>query len=229
METPEWMPTHEDVMALMLSVLSEEPVRSDALFIHGSFGVIELDDKEIRHAAELYRVGFYPKIILNGLTAEECRRMNLAYRGYEIFRRKLLEHGVQERNILLLKPSLHTGSEVENLVLFANAHGWKRITIMSYPHHQMRCFLHIVGAMQKYRVPLVVYNQSFRLEDVDWRRDITKTILNGKGDPVRGDLLRHVSAEFERIVKYGQKDGDVQTSQATTEEALAYLFQGRHM
>ena len=222
----EWMPTHAEVMAATILMLSEEPVRSDALFIHGSQGDRELDEREMSRAATLYCRKLFRKIVLNGLTAERCKKLNLAYSGYEVFHQGLRERGVWQGDIELLAPSNHTAAESENLLVLARNRGWERVTIMSYPHHQLCCFLSIVEAMRKLGIWIRVYNQSFRLEDSLWQKSMTKVVIAGGaagGTPVEGDLRAHVAAEFARIVKYGQKSGDGFIPHATIEEAFAYI------
>ncbi len=223
----EWMPTHADVMAATVLVLSEEPVQSDTLFIHGSQGDAELDELETVQAGEFFYNGFCKRVVLNGLTAEVCKELNLAYRGYEVFLEGLTERmSIPMENIQLLVPSNNTAAESENLLTLARECGWKTITVMSYPHHQLRCFLQIVEAMRKLDIRVRAYNQSFRLKDSLWHKSMTKAVMAGGaagGVSVVGELRDHVSAEFARIVKYGQKKSAGFIPHATIEEAFAYI------
>lgn len=217
-----WTPTPEEIMAATMLVLSEKPMRSDALFIHGSPGDIELDELEITRACELYHDGFCKSVVLNGLSAEECGKLNLAYRGYEVFRQGLAEQNIPKGNIHLLTPAHHTAAESENLLTLAREHGWTTVTIMSYPHHQLRCFLQIVEAMHRLDIRVRSYNQSFKIWNFLWRKTMTKTILRGGEPPIVGTLRDHVAAEFLRIEKYGQKNSGFPLI-ATIGEAFAYL------
>lgn len=223
-----WQPTMAEMVSGFLAVLTDSPppISTNALFIHGSQGDPQLDAKELNAALAIYRKYHTDKIVLNGLTTEECRELNLAYCGYEKWGKFFLDCSIPEEDIILLPPSKHTGAESENLLLLARDRGWKSVTIMAYPYHLLRCFLQIVAAMKKLKIHLRVYAKTFGLDGDDWRRQTTRSVMGGAnvlGDrTMNGRMVDHIASELDRVVGYAQESENF-TRHATISELLQYL------
>jgi len=207
-----------EMMQAMLFVLCDEEKKSDALFLHGRGDLVE---EGLTLAYDLFRRGLTPKIVINGLTAEKCKELNLDYAGHEGWIDILEKIGARREDVLLLPPSNHTGEESENLVSMAKEQGWKTLTIVAAPYHQLRCFLQIIAAILKSDVDLDVYNQT--LHNVNWDKHVTKILMGGGA--ITGTRLDQIAGEYERILKY-TKWGDIRfTRHATISEMLAYMEQ----
>lgn len=227
-----WEPTAQEIL-LASAVLYDRPEVSDALFFHGAPARDNwFDGKLLDLASERYYAGPLHEhtIVLNGLTAEECQRRRLSYVGYETWKKKLVERGVREKDIIILPPSLHTGAESRNLLLMAKERGWERLIISSYPYHQLRCFLQIIALMPEVGYFPNVYNLTFH--EIGWDCHLVKTVMDGQtvlgGKDVGGTLPQHIQEEYARIVSYAQEapivDGKPKyTRHATIPEMLKYL------
>ncbi len=225
-----WEPTALEMLLAMNAVLNDPLVASDALFIHGAPARDdELDYKLLAMAKVAWNGRAARKIVVNGLTADTCRERNLAYVGHEEWVQRLVNMEVREEDIILLPVSPHTGAESRNLITLARERGWGRITIMSYPHHQLRCFLQIVALMAEMGVNLNVHNLTHH--ELGWNRELKKPVMAGQtvlgGTDVDGTFPRHIEEEFIRIVAYAQPPTAERpyTRHATIPEMLAYLDQ----
>lgn len=227
----DWQPTPLEVMSAMTFVLSEEPVPSDALYILGSQADKDLDAREIKTAADLYKLGFIPRIVVHGATIEEVSRsFDLTDYGVEFLKAELMKFGVPEKDILATPSSYHTAGELKNLLRMAQERGWGTITIMAYPHHQLRCFLQIIALMEETGVRLKVYNKSFWLGDIDWKRPIKRPVHKGQNilglKDIDAPMYGNIAAEYERVVKYAQdpaSSGQKYTRHATIPEMFHYI------
>jgi uncharacterized SAM-binding protein YcdF (DUF218 family) len=215
-----WKPSEVEIMQATLAVLCDkEAYVPDVVFLHGSPARDdELDERLVYEACELY--GFKTIFVLNGLTQKECLKLGLAYNGYEEWQEYLLNSGVGKEDIILLEPSKHTAAESMNLLLLAKENKWNNIVIMSYPYHQLRCFLQIIALMDEVRFYPNVYNRTF--SGLDWTREMFKPVLGG-GRAVDGTLKDHIAAEYERIVKYAQRGDSSFTRHATIPEMFEYI------
>jgi len=220
-----WQPTVAEIVAGYIAVLTDNCQPTDALFIHASPGDPKLDAKELSAAFAAYSISS-DNIVLNGLTAKRCQKLNLAYCGYEKWRKLFIRRGIRQEAIVLLPPSKHTGEESANLLLLARAKGWKSVTIMAYPYHLLRCFLQIVAAMEKLQIRLRVYARTFKLGGDDWQRQMTRIVMGGTNvlgnTTVNGSMIDHIASELERVVKYAQEGGNF-TRHATIPELFEYL------
>lgn len=221
----EYTPTAEEMMGAMVAVLSDEEKRSDTIFVHGSpIRNQKLDRKLLNTVAETYRRGLAPSITLNSVSGEECEKHRLAYVGCEQWLSVLQEEGVPAKDIILAPPSLHTAAESRELLILAREHGWSTITIASYPHHQLRCFLQIVALRD---IDIQIFNKTFG--GVSWTEMLYKPVLDGRtiwgGSDVTGSFTQHVTEEFKRIVAYAQPPtgGKKYTRHATIPEMFQYL------
>ena len=94
---------------------------------------------------------------------------------------------------------------------------------MSYPHYILRCMLQMVFCLERAKSPLKVYTRT--LPSVDWQMIAEKGVLNT--EPFKGKLIdKHMEEEFERLIRYANKDGFDNkgrfTPHATLEEMIAY-------
>jgi hypothetical protein len=122
-------------------------------------------------------------------------------------------------NISLIPPAEHTAKESGEVLKLARERGWRTVTIASQPHHQLRCFLQIIELMGKMKFWINVYNLTSCY--LPQTRRMAKPLLGG--GVLEGTIQDHIAGEYERILKYAQKDGDGFTPHATIPEALAYL------
>ena len=205
-----------EMMEAMLFVLCDEEKRSDALFVHGrGDGAQEV----LFTAYEAYIKGLVPKIILNGLTGARCKELNLDYVGYEQWVQTLHELGVPPHDILLLSPSNHTAAESENFLLMAKEEGWTTLTIVGAPYHQLRCFLQIVASMERLGIDVDVYNLTFH--NVNWAKNAAKLLLGG--GEITGTRVDQIVGEYERILKYADRNERGFIHHATVQEMFTYL------
>ncbi len=223
-----WNPTALEMMQAMMAIYTLPEQTTPAIFIHGSpIRSDELDEMLCNEVIKNHR--FDQKIVLNGLTAKQCKEKHIAYGGWEMWG-EMMEGKVDSENIILIPPSGHTGAESRNLLALANEKKWSSITIASYPHHILRCFLQIIALMPQDNVikvnPLTFNNMSWN-QSMEKPVMIGGTVLGAEKDIV-GDFQIHIQGEFERIVAYGQepplKDGlPTFTRNATFSELFNYL------
>jgi hypothetical protein len=76
-----------------------------------------------------------------------------------------------------------------------------------------------VASMEKLGINANVYNKTFHT--MDWKGQLSKPLLGG--GEIKGLVMDHVAAEYERIVKYAQKGGIGYTRHATIQEMFEYL------
>jgi len=217
-----WQPSADEIMKALLRVLCDEQKSADALFIHGLPTTDDFHNNQaLATAVTAYQNGMAKNIVINGLTAGECEKLNLAYQGCDVWLSKLRKLGLASKDLIILPPSPHTAAESENLLRLAQSYKWKSLTITSMPHHQLRCFLAIVEAMSKLGVFLKVYNKTFYT--MNWAVEITKPVMGGGA--IIGTVIKHVEEEFERIIRYAQPNGVGYTRHATIPEMFNYLAQ----
>lgn len=227
----EWQPTPLEMMSAMMFVLSEEPVVSDALYIFGSMADRDLDARELRVVSDLYLLGFVPKIVVHGATvAEVSEQFDLEGYGYEFLKTELMKLGIPENGILANPRSSHTAGEARNLLHLAEEKKWKTLTITAYPFHQLRCFLQMITLMGETGIWLKVYNRSFTLRDIDWKRPIKRAVRKGVNllgmTDMNEPMETHIAADYERIAKYAQDPaltGQKYTRHATIPEMFRYV------
>src|SRR5262249_24762405 len=144
-------PSALDMMRSMYVALGDlTPTRCDAHFVHGAPAAEEHHYRRLlQTVAHHYRTRTVGAVVINGLSVDECKRQNQAYRGFEIYREILTDFGVPEQCIELLPPSRHTAAESSNLLDMARVRGWHNLVVSSLPHHQLRCFLQIVALIAR--------------------------------------------------------------------------------
>ena len=218
----DWKPDAIGMLQVMLRVLCDKQVRTDAVFIHGSsIQDATLDDEMLRMAASLYHAGLTRHVVINGDTAANCAAHGTVYPGYEIWSKKLEGANVKRKDIFLTHPALHTAEESLNLMALVKAHGWGNLTLVAFPHQILRCMLQFVSVMKWAGLTLPVYASTLRHSD--WQRPAFKSVLGG--GEIRGTYFDHIAAEFERVVRYAKTGPGVKhTPHATIPELLEYLY-----
>lgn len=203
----------------LLTLVDKRP-QTNALFIHGSPAADDgIDTELLKLGVSMVKGKDVGVLVINGLTDEACwpNGQRLAYPGCDTWGRTL--EGLGFSDFLKIPPSKHTAAESDNVIKLASEMGWKSVTIMSYPHHILRCMLQMVFCLTRAGSPLKVYART--LPTVDMQHVTEKGVLGG--EPFRGTLIdAHVREEYERLIKYADKDGTGYTPHATLEELVAY-------
>jgi uncharacterized SAM-binding protein YcdF (DUF218 family) len=150
---------------------------------------------------QLFDAGYAPNIILVG---------GADNRGYGSYPSRellalLLDEGVPRESIVFEETGPHTWAEAMRAVEIALQHGWRKLLIVSSPHHIFRAYLTFVAALREQKAELMLY--AAPASDLPW---FTPTAWG-----IRVELL---DQEFERIAEYGRK-GHV----AGFAEGLAHL------
>jgi len=207
-----------------MTVCDRRPGHTDAVFVHGSPAMSdEIDQLLLKEAVTMVRSGQARDLVINGLTDEQCwpNGQRLAYPGSDTWRRWLNELGYPSP--ILTSAAPHTAAESDAVIALARERGWSTVTIMSYPHHILRCMLQMVFCLERARSPLKVYTRTI-IGKIDWLAVLEKGVLNSV--PFRGVLGDvHIEQELARVEKYADKDGTGYTPHATLEELIAYFGQ----
>lgn len=205
--------------ASLLVLLDKRP-KTDGVFVHGSpTANDEIDTSLLEMAVSMTKSGETDNLVINGLTDEACylSGRRLAYPGCDTWGRTIQGFGLSK--FLKILPSLHTAAESDNLIKLALEMGWKNLVVMSYPHHILRCMLQMVFCLKRAGSDLKVYTRT--LPSIDWQICSEKTVL-GRAS-FQGTLIDvHVREEYERLIKYADKDGTGYTPHATLEELIDY-------
>ncbi len=204
-----------------LLVLLDRREKTDAVFVHGSPAANdEIDTELLRTAVQMSRVGETGCVVINGLSDAECwpNGQRLAYPGSGTWGRVLYDLGCED--FLMIQPSKYTATESANLIKLAEENGWESLTIMSYPHHILRCMLQMVFCLERASSKLKVYTRT--LATINWQMIATKGVLNGT--PFSGTLIDvHMREEFDRVIRYADRDSATFTPHATLEELIEYF------
>lgn len=204
----------------LLMVLTGPHPATNAVFVHGSPAADdEIDTDLLRLAVDMVAKKEAGSLVINGLTDAECwpGGKRLAYPGSDTWGRTLQQIGFSGQ--LMIPSSKHTAAESDNLISLAKEKGWESITIMSYPHHILRCMLQMVFCLARAKSDLKVYTRT--LPSINWQKVAEKGVLNN--EPFRGTLIEaHVREEYERLIKYADKEGTGYTPHATLNELLVY-------
>jgi uncharacterized SAM-binding protein YcdF (DUF218 family) len=169
--------------------------KGDVIFVLQGDGVARAE-----YATKLFEEGLAPIVAIVG---------NANDRAYGSFpssevRDKMVERGMKASAIHFEEVAPHTRAEAERAMQFAKQEEWKKILIVTSPHHQYRAFLTFLKAMRDAHLDLVLMNAVAPLS-------LTEKLPWG----TRSDLLER---NFDKINEY-QKKGDV----ASYEEGIAYL------
>lgn len=158
-------------------------------------------------------------VVINGMTDADSQPggQRLAYPGSDTSRKML--DGWGYRDYLMIAPSKHTAAECDALIALARENTWTRVSVMSQPHHILRCMEQMVFCLDRAGSDLKVY--AMTLPGMNWQKVAEKGVLNGV--PFSGTLIdAHAREEFERTIKYADRDGTGYTPHATLEELIAY-------
>ena len=150
---------------------------------------------------QLFDAGYAPNIILVG---------GADNRGYGSYpSRELLElllnEGVPREAVVFEETGPHTWAEAVRAIEIAQQRGWRKLLIVSSPHHIFRAYLTFVAALREQKAELILY--AAPASDLPW--------FSPTAWGIRADLL---DQEFERIAEYGKR-GHV----ASFSEGLAHL------
>jgi len=115
-------------------IVADRPSRSDLIVVFAA------EEDRVRHAAELYRKGFAPRILLTG---------GLPLRGVEAFCGKrvtgaefgakvLADAGVPKNAVHVVSKGTSTYEEAEVMRGFMNEHGYRSVIAVSSPYHMRR-------------------------------------------------------------------------------------------
>jgi hypothetical protein len=166
---------------------------------------VDLQDEMLQWGAHFLKCGLIHKIVINGLTQNQCQEKKVNYFGYENWLRLLCErHQLDPNQIVLTEPAVHTYMEAVNLQMAAERHQWKKIGILSFPYHIARCLLTHLSV------------KKMRKTDIRWFECVEKQVLGG--EILRKTRAEMLLEEWTRIEKYIQS-GDC----VSLEEGIEYL------
>jgi len=213
----------KELAEVFFKVLSDKSPITDATFVHGScVNNSDLDDNLLVLAVELLNSGKTKLIVINGLISENYK-IKFPYPGCEVWRNKLLAFGVKSEKIIILPSSMNTGNEADNLITLSKERGWESMTIVSLPHHILRCMLTHVNHINRQGSNLKIYAKTLDEDILDWFMPAIKE-SHGIGERVDGILLDHIGAEIKRIGKYMFPDDPNIISIATAQELNLYIL-----
>ncbi len=205
-----------DMMKALLLVLTDQKHRSDAVFVHGSsVNSVDLDERVLNHLNEIQ----VRNLIVNGTSDDRCREKKLAYPGCETWLRQLETIGFNRDDVQFTPEALHTAAESDAVINICQSKGYRSLTLLALPHHILRCMLQMIFCLQRKKVELAVYAQTFG--NVDWNMDAMKTVLGGS--TIQGVFSDHIDAEHQRIEKYMDRSGTGYTPHATLTELIQYM------
>lgn len=208
MTTLRWRPTPAELVKAHDQVAYDRlPPAFDAVFVHGA--PLRDDDTDVALLTHVVNAIDgrcpRPRVVLNGLTAEQCREGGIAYAGYEGWMRLLCSLGVGSGQIDLLPDAWHTAAEADALMRYAIAAGHDQIVVATYNHHALRSMLSMVAAMDRAGVKLPVF--ALAAPPILLGRQFAKPVMKdgtGATGDVVGTIEDHIVAENERIVMYAQ-------------------------
>ena len=90
--------------------------------------------ERLKHAVDLYRAGYAPRIIISS-------GFVFAFREAEVMRGLAIDNGVPESAILLETQAANTRENVTYTNDILEQHGWRRILLVSSPYHMKRAIL----------------------------------------------------------------------------------------
>jgi hypothetical protein len=193
-------------------VLNDEPAEPvDAVFLHALS--YDDDDEMFPLAASYIKEGKAKYIVVNGSDGRrfEGQTPGEAWAGKDEYIRRLKELGVNEDQIVVSAPALHTRQANDAYLDTAKAKGWKTAVTLNQPQQLLRAELGQIQAMKKKDYWMRVYT-SFPLP---WDEEKEVYGQQGKEKEPRYKLL---GKEYERILDY-QGKGDL----ASFDEFFDYM------
>lgn len=187
------MTIREQFIALMNN---DRIVKADAIIVLEGDGYYRVDK-----AAGLWKEQWAPVVAISGGSN------NPSYGSYPaaLMKKHLRRAGVLSSRILLDEKSQNTKEQAEEMMVWAEKKGWKRIILVASHYHQYRVFLTFLKAMRERRMKLILMNAPAR--GLSWFKK------NPWGRRI--DLL---SSEFQKIARYG-RNGDI----ASFLEGIEYM------
>jgi uncharacterized SAM-binding protein YcdF (DUF218 family) len=170
--------------------------QADAVYLYAQSS--DNEDSVIFPARKLLGDGLARRILLMNNDA------NPGYPGYQFWKGKLVELGIEENRILgvdLATDDHNTLTEAEAVVRFAKQNNYKSMIVLAAPFHQIRAFMTTVRVVLAEYPELKLY--SIPGDALSW--DEKATHSQGALSAKRSELIE---AEFERIQKYLRK-GDL--------------------
>jgi Uncharacterized conserved protein len=153
-----------------------------------------------RYAANLYLKKLAPILVFSGGI------IDYKYGSFPFsdIKTKLIETGVNEKDIIHEDKSLNTKEQADEVIILAKKNGWNKIILVASPEHQYRAYLTFLKTVLIKELNILIYNAS--VKNLNW--------FEKSEWGVRFDRL---GQEFERIEKYTQ-----QGHLATFKEAIIY-------
>lgn len=168
-----------------LGLLKKQPIRpADALLFFAGDGF-----ERVPHAAQLFAAGHAPLIVI----VSNDRRYEYGSRPAGELADALIAQGVTPEALHIEECAQNTKEEADRFAALARERGWKRLMLVSSPHHMPRALLTMLGSLGGERLVLVPAAAPLERDDL-------------------------VPQELERIALY-QKKGDV----ASYEEGVNYF------
>ena len=156
----------------------DPPIKADAIIVlSGRF-------ERSMHAADLYRAGYAPLVVLTeevaGATARQLESLGIRLPSpVEIHRKVLLAKGVPEKRIELLpKTVLSTADEATEIVARFGQPG-RRLVVVTSPYHVRRARLIVARALEGRGVTLAVCATPYEPFPDDWwhSQDAAREVL----------------------------------------------------
>lgn len=169
--------------------------KADVLFLAAGDG-----NNRVPYVAKLYTDGFAPHIAI----VSNDTRYDYGSSTSSDLAAELIKHGVPEDALYTEETADNSKSESVRMTELAKEKGWKKILLVTSPHHQYRVFLTWLQSMRDAGLELILINAPAPLPwfaNNPWGRRI--------------DLLED---EMKRIEEY-QRGGDV----ASFADGVAYL------
>jgi len=169
--------------------------KADVLFLAAGDG-----NNRVPYAAKLYTDGFTPLIAI----VSNDTRYDYGSSTSSDLAAELIKHGVPEDALYTEETAGNSKSESIRMIELAKEKGWKKLLLVTSPHHQYRIFLTWLQSMRDAGLELVLINAPAPLPwfaENPWGR--------------RVDLLEE---EWKRIEDY-QRKGDI----ASFADGIAYL------
>ena len=153
----------------------------------------------IAKVVELYTQGVAPLIVITS-GAHNYQYGSLP--AHVLARKLMFGHGIPQAALLAVDEAMHSRAEAESTLSLAEAHGWKKLALVTTEYHEYRAFLTWLKAMKDRRIHLSLQMRSVN-EFPSFHAQTYEEAL---------------ASEFEKIDLYGKK-GDV----TTLKEGIAYL------
>lgn len=178
---------------------AQKPEKAGAIFIHAREG-----EEILLKAVELYKSGYAPLVIINGLDKFKD------YAGKEEWGSILEREGIRADSLETIKPATNTKIEAEAVAWLARERHWSKLIIVAHPYHLVRSWLTFINQMERQNYWFKAIMQSPL--GYDWHR-----VVLGSQAEIEAPRWQIAEEEAKRIARYqGSRE------LATFEEALNY-------